>query len=148
MSELSDFVVNEARSWVGTPYVHQSSFRGAGTDCLGLLRGIWRARYGAEPEAVPAYSLDWSETRGEEELWRAALRHLVPKAMGEEAPGDVMLFRMRTGAVAKHLGITGRTDANASFIHAYSRFGVIESPFSLPWRRRVVARFEFPEENS
>jgi cell wall-associated NlpC family hydrolase len=42
----------------GTPYVHQASARGAGTDCLGLLRGEWREVLGREPEHVPAYSMD------------------------------------------------------------------------------------------
>ena len=98
-------VVEAARGWIGTPYVHQASVRGAGTDCLGLIRGVWREVYGAEPEAVPVYSRDWSEAGTEEALWAAALRHLVPKEGA--APGDVILFRMRDGAVAKHLGIQG-----------------------------------------
>ncbi|MFK7834895.1 MAG: NlpC/P60 family protein [Sulfitobacter sp.] len=138
-------IVETARGWIGTPYVHQSSTKGAGCDCLGLLRGIWREIRGAEPEAVPAYSMDWSEPQGDERLWAAAARHLRPKARGEEASGDVILFRMRDQAVAKHLGVQGRLGAQASFIHAYTGHGVVESPLSQPWRRRIVARFEFPK---
>jgi NlpC/P60 family putative phage cell wall peptidase len=138
-------LVTLARGWIATPYVHQASCKGAGCDCLGLLRGVWRERFGAEPEVVPAYSQDWSEPQGDERLWQAALRHLVPKTPDQAAAGDVLLFRMRAGAVAKHLGIQGHTGAEASFIHAYSGHGVIESPLSAPWRRRVVAVFEFPE---
>ena len=52
---------------------------------------------------------------------------------------------MRAGAVAKHLGVQAQTGAQASFIHAYSGHGVVESPLSTPWRRRIVARFTFPE---
>lgn len=132
-----------ARDWLGTPYQHQASVRGAGTDCLGLLRGIWRGLYGAEPEVIPAYTSDWSEPAREELLWAAAARHLG--AAGAEAPGQVLLFRMRDGAVAKHLGISARVGAEASFIHAYTGHGVVESPLSEPWRRRIVARFQFPE---
>ena len=139
-------IIQEARRWIGTPYVHQSSVFGAGADCLGLLRGVWRALYGEEPEKVPAYSLDWSEPQGEERLWAAALRHLNPKPLDIEASGDVLLFRMRSGSVAKHLGIATLVGAEPRFVHAYSRYGVVESPLSLPWRRRVVARFTFPEE--
>jgi NlpC/P60 family putative phage cell wall peptidase len=146
MTDQQDQIVVEARSWIGTPYVHQASAKGAGSDCLGLLRGVWRAVYGSEPEAVPAYTRDWSEPQGEERLWAAALRHLSPKDVEDEAPGDVLLFRMRAGAVAKHLGVAGRIGPAASFVHAYSNYGVIESPLSMPWRRRVVARFEFPKE--
>jgi NlpC/P60 family putative phage cell wall peptidase len=137
-------VVYAARGWIGTPYVHQAAVKGAGCDCLGLLRGVWREVFGAEPEAVPAYSMDWSEPQGDERLWRAAARHLQSKAVGEAAVGDVLLFRMRSGGVAKHLGVQARVGNTPSFIHAYSGHGVVESPLTAPWLRRVVARFEFP----
>lgn len=148
MSQRQDAIIEEARRWIGTPYVHQASAHGAGTDCLGLLRGVWRSLYGAEPEVVPPYTLDWSETQGEERLWDAATRHLTPSPLSSEALADVLLFRMRNGAVAKHLGIQSRTGAEARFIHAYSRHGVVESALSQPWRRRLVARFVFPKEIS
>lgn len=141
-------VVATARGWVGTPYVHQQSRRGAGCDCLGLLRGVWREVLGAEPEPVPAYSRDWSEPQGDERLWQAAARHLVSKEPMQAAAGDVLLFRMRDGSVAKHLGVQAETGARASFVHAYTGHGVIESPLSLPWRRRIVARFEFPKRGA
>ena len=143
---MNEDVVGAARAWIGTPYVHQQSVRGAGCDCLGLLRGVWRELLGREPEPVPAYSRDWSEPQGEERLWRAAERHLIAKDREDAAPGDVILFRMRDGSVAKHLGIQAEIDAGASFVHAYSLRGVVESSFSRPWRRRVVARFVFPKE--
>lgn len=138
-------VVAEARSWIGTPYVHQAATRLAGTDCLGLLRGVWRALYGQEPEVAPAYSADWSEAPRDERLWRAAERHLRGKVSTEIAAGDVLLFRMRDCGVAKHLGIATEVGTAPRFVHAYSGHGVIESPMSAPWRRRIVALFEFPE---
>ncbi len=140
-------IVAAARGWIGTPYVHQASVRGAGCDCLGLLRGVWREVIGQEPEAIPAYSMDWSEPQGEERLWQAGLRHLEHRSRDEARPGDVLLFRMRAGSVAKHVGVQARIGAEASFVHAYSGHGVIESALSAPWARRVVARFGFPVEN-
>lgn len=144
-AERGPELVRRARGWIGTPYRHQASVRGAGTDCLGLLRGLWREIFGAEPEAVPAYSVDWSEASGREDLLRAARQWLVEKPVSAMAPGDVVLFRMRDGAVAKHVGIVGRIGPDASFIHAYSGHGVVESAFSRPWLRRVCACFCFPE---
>lgn len=141
--------VEIAREWIGTPYVHQASVRAAGTDCLGLLRGIWRGIYGHEPEMVPPYTSDWAEPSREERLWAAARRHLVPLSevtgSSPEASGEVLLFRLREGAVAKHLGISAASGLGRTFIHAYTGHGVIESPLSLPWQRRIVARFAFPE---
>ncbi|MCB1362870.1 MAG: C40 family peptidase [Rhodobacteraceae bacterium] len=139
-------IVAAARSWIGTPYRHQAAGRGAGCDCLGLVRGVWRDLYGAEPEPVPAYSMDWSEPQREERLWAAARRHLAELPAGAVDAGDVILFRMRAGSVAKHLGIVSRGGAAPRFVHAYARHGVIESPLSAPWSRRIVARFGFPEE--
>ncbi len=146
MGTTGEHVAELARGWIGTPYRHQASVKGAGADCLGLLRGIWCEVYGAEPEAVPAYTPDWSEPQGEERLWAAALRHLL--VQHEAAVGDLLLFRMRAGGVAKHLGIAGRIGPTPTFIHAYTGHGVVESPLSDPWQRRIVARFAFPEEGS
>ena len=145
MSVLGERVVAEARRWIGTPYQHQASCIGAGADCLGLLRGVWRGLLGGEPEHVPPYSPDWAEPGGTEVLWQAACRHLCQKPIAEEAAGDVLLFRMRDGSIAKHLGIAGQLGPLASFIHAFNGHGVVENPLSTPWRRRIAARFEFPE---
>ena len=144
MGELHPLVA-AARGWIGTPYVHQAATRGAGCDCLGLIRGLWREVHGAEPEAVPPYTMDWSEAEGAARLWAAAARHMVPKLLFSAAPGDVPPFRMRPGAVAKHLGVQSEVGPSPRFIHAYSGHGVVESPLSAPWRRRIVARFAFPK---
>lgn len=143
---IGETAVSCARRWIGTPYVHQASTLGAGCDCLGLLRGVWREVLGDEPEHIPAYTFDWSEVDQEERLWVAARRHLIARPKANEQEGDVILLRMRSGSVAKHLGIQGRVGRRASFIHAYVGHGVVENSLTLPWRRRIVARFEFPKE--
>ncbi|ARE38449.1 NlpC/P60 family peptidase [Rhodovulum sp. P5] len=145
MTDIGKRALDEARRWIGTPYHHQGSKRGAGADCLGLLRGVWRALYGAEPQSIPVYTPDWSEPQRDEVLLRAAQLHLVPKKTSAAAEGDVILFRMRDGGIAKHLGVQGRLGSGHSFVHAYSGHGVVESPLTAPWARRIVARFAFPE---
>lgn len=98
-----------AGSWIGTPYRHQGAVKGVGCDCLGLVRGIWRELYGAEPEVVPAYAADWAERAGEERLMAAAGRHFVDVLSFEESlPGDLVLFRFRPHLAAKHAGILAR----------------------------------------
>lgn len=143
---MSQLIVDAAREWIGTPYVHQASVKGAGTDCLGLVRGIWRQFFGPEPEAMPAYTADWGEWCGDELLMVGAGR-LLRLADSEEELGDVLIFRMRSGAIAKHMGIQARTGAEPSFVHAYDRHGVVESPLSGPWRSRIVGRYRFPPLN-
>ena len=134
-------IVPIARRWIGTPYHHQASLCGVGTDCIGLVRGIFRELYGGEAEAVPAYSRDWSETTGEETLIAAARRHLIQVA-DTAAPGDVLIFRYRGRAVAKHAAILATP---ATMIHAIEGAPVSEVAYSPWWRRHLAAAFRFPE---
>lgn len=137
-------IITAARGWIGTPYRHQASLQGVGCDCLGLIRGIWRDCIGPEPEAVPAYSADWSEPQGQEWLWQALLRHFHAPTTDPQ-PGDLLLLRMRAGSVAKHLGILSHNGTGQTLIHAYSGHGVVESALGPAWQRRIAARFAFPE---
>lgn len=140
-----DEVVRHARAWLGTPYRHQASCRGAGTDCLGLLRGLWREMLGDEPEAVPAYTPDWLEAGGAEDLLAAAGRNLEPVDRAAAIPGDVLVLRMSEGGLAKHVGILARAPLGFdTLIHAYSRHGVVESPLTPAWARRIAGVFRFP----
>ena len=56
--------------WIGTPYRHQASLKGVGCDCLGLVRGVWRAVIGDEPERAPPYRATGPRPTGEETLAR------------------------------------------------------------------------------
>ncbi|QEE35881.1 peptidase [Octadecabacter sp. SW4] len=139
---MSDAIVKAARSWIGTPYHHQAATRGAGCDCLGLIRGVWAEVIGALPETVPPYVPDWDEPQGREVLLAACRRLLVAKP--DAGLGDVIVFRMRAGSVAKHLGIQSQLGSNAAFIHSFQGHGVVESGLTAPWQRRIAARFAFP----
>ena len=57
-------------------------------------------------------------------------------------PGALLLFRMRTSAVAKHCGIVTTPDR---FIHAYERSGVVEVALDAGWRWRIAFAFLFPD---
>lgn len=135
-------VIAAARGWLGTPYHDQASVRGAGADCLGLARGVWREVVGPEPGRVPPYSRDWGETGSVEVLAEAALGWMIPLAVKDLRPGALMLFRMRDGAVAKHCGILAEVN---SFIHSYDRLGVTEEAFSPAWQRRLAFAFLYPQ---
>lgn len=138
-----DRIVAEARLWIGTPYLHGAARRGAGCDCLGLVRGVWMALAGTEPEPVPAYPRH--EARGGEVLRDAARRHLREIAPAETGPGDLLLFRLRDGMAARHLGLLSGPPEAPRFIHAYEGHGVVESPLTPPWRRRIAAGFALRE---
>lgn len=133
-------VLAEARAWIGTPYRHQMSARGAGCDCLGLVRGIWRAVIGPEPETPPSYAPDWAERGGAETLLAAARRRLI-EVEAPPRPGDVVLFRFAPGCPAKHCAVMCAPDR---MIHAWHGRAVCETAMGPWWRRRVAGVFAFP----
>ena len=135
-------IIAEARAFIGTPYRHQASLKGVGCDCLGLVRGVWRALYGSEPEATPAYAPDWAEAGGVESLAGAAMRHLMLRDDPQNfAPGDVLLFRYRVHYPAKHAAIATGPDL---MVHAHDGAAVAEVAIAPWWRRRLAYAFAFP----
>lgn len=135
-------IVKAAQAWIGTPYRHQHSTRGAGCDCLGLIRGVYRDVIGPEPERTPPYTPSWGEGDRDEVLLRASRRHLIEIPTDTIEPGDMVLFRMLQNMPAKHCGIYGHDD---TLIHAHQGIGYVKQHhMSSYWKRRMVAAFRFP----
>jgi NlpC/P60 family putative phage cell wall peptidase len=133
----------EARRWIGTPYHHQASRLGAGCDCLGLVRGVWRSLYGDEPERFPPYAECLS--RQNNGLTSGFQRWLIEIPLEDAVAGDVLVFAWRCGEPARHCGVIS---GSTHFIHAYWRRAVAESALTSWWNRRRIAAFSFPERDS
>jgi len=149
-ADLRERALSEARSWIGTPYRAQASCKGAGADCLGLVRGVWRVVCGAEPEPPPPYTPDWAERaragcKGADPLLDAARRHLQPLPKGVGEAGDVVLFRYAPDRPAKHCGILCAPLAGPQprMIHALQDRCVCQSALTPWWRRRIAGVFRF-----
>lgn len=134
-------IVAEARRWIGTPYRHQASCLGAGSDCLGVVRGVWRALVGPEPQTLPPYARSWAEDGAGELMLDAARQWLAPASGDAVAPADVLLFRAARGTIAKHCGVA---TGERTMVHAYDGHAVAETPIPDVWMRRLVGRFRFP----
>jgi NlpC/P60 family putative phage cell wall peptidase len=134
-------IVRAARGWVGTPYQHQASLRGVGCDCLGLVRGLWRELIGPEPEPMRPYSPDWAEAGADETLIALGERHFVEVDAHDWRAGDVLVFRFRDYALAKHVGVATE---GGRMVHAHDGARVAEVAIGFAWRRRIVRAFAFP----
>ncbi len=141
MSDTTERIIAAARGWLGTPYRHQASLKGVGCDCLGLVRGVWRDVYGAEPEIPPPYTADWAEASAAETMAEAARRHCTEYPCTDVRPGDLLLFRWRTHLPAKHAGIA---TPGGKMIHAQDGIAVTEIDLSPWWLRRLAFVFRFP----
>ncbi len=134
-------IITEGLSWVGTPYLHQASAKGAGCDCLGLIRGIWREIYGTEPAIPPAYTPDWAEKSKIETLKIAADKYLKPIALQDIRPADILVFRMQSGVPAKHMALVLGDD---QILHAYWGRAVTKSFLAPFWKARRAYAYSFP----
>ena len=144
-----DKALAEARLWLSTSYRHGASSRdlndeGYGADFFGLLRGIWRAVYGAELESFD-YKPDWAAP-GEEGLLGVLDRNMIRIPVARAQPGDVIVFRMAPEAPARHLAILSAVDGpEPRMIHAYWGRAVVESWVGPWWKAREAAAFTWPE---
>jgi NlpC/P60 family putative phage cell wall peptidase len=139
-------IVAETRDWIGTPYQHQASLKGVGCDCLGLVRGVWRAVIGEEPERAPPYAPGWAEAASGEPLADAVARHLIAIERDTFRAGDVLLFRWRANLPAKHAAIVTSCGENRPdlMVHAHDGAAVAEVTIAPWWRRRLAYAFRFP----
>ncbi|WP_319410599.1 peptidase P60 [uncultured Cohaesibacter sp.] len=139
-SVSSEMIISEALGWIGTPYKHQACCKGVGCDCLGLIRGVYRA-FWPEPEQPPSYNPDWADANGQENLVDAAMRHLLPVDLNDRKPANILLFRYKRSFPAKHAGIL---IDDARFLHAQAG-GTVSLVFLSPWWLRHLSHvFAFP----
>jgi NlpC/P60 family putative phage cell wall peptidase len=111
-------VVQEARSWLGTPYHHQGRVKGAGVDCAMLLIEVFRT-CGLIPDIDPKpYPPDWHLHRDEERYLGWVKRYARPVDVPQ--PGDIALFQF--GRCVSHGAIV---DEWPAVVHSYLRDGCI-----------------------
>ncbi len=92
-------IVAEARSWLGTPWVHQHRTKGVAVDCAGLVIGVARA-LGVVPETfdVQGYGRQPDGT-----LLDVCDAHLQRVQRADLAPGDVIVVAVERDP--QHMGI-------------------------------------------
>ena len=126
-------VIAEARSWIGTPYLHQGRVKGGGIDCAMLLLEVFE-RVGLVPHLTlietvsdPAtqiahYPPDWMLHR-DEERYLQIVERFARRLPAGSAPddGDIALYRW--GRTISHGAIVDRWPR---IIHAYSRSNQVE----------------------
>ena len=113
-------VLAHARAWIGTPFVPRGDLRGAGADCIGLVRGLWWELAGQSVPA-PAWRGDWAAVP-EEQILSGLARHVVPVPLSEARPGHIVTYRVGRKRAA-HVAILTEDGA----IHAWEIGGVKET---------------------
>ncbi len=138
----SDQILAAARSWIGTPFVHQGRLKGVGVDCVGLLVGVGRELGMVAPDFdVEPYP---RIPDGVTLLGRAGL-HLTPAEPGAPLqPGDIVVVRFRK--YPQHFGIVGEhVHGGLSIVHADALSDrCVETRLMFSPTMLHVATFKFP----
>jgi cell wall-associated NlpC family hydrolase len=123
-------VVQEARSWLGTPYHHHGRVKGVGVDCAQLLCAVFEACGLIAHVDTGFYPVDWHLHRGEEMFSNSLMPFGIQQPdAAPRAPGDVFVFRY--GRTFSHgaILVDFDTEGRGLLIHSYLGRGVVLSGF-------------------
>jgi cell wall-associated NlpC family hydrolase len=88
---LRQAIIAEAETWLGTRFHHMEALKGAGTDCLGLIYGVYRAVGLVDEIKIPFYRADQMLHR-DDESYLAGLMQYGGREVEHPEPGDVAMF--------------------------------------------------------
>ena len=138
-------IVDEARSWIGTPYVHQASLKLIGVDCIGLIRGVARCCGLEDPFACgKAREFEgYSQYPNPTLLTLACEEFMIRLKQSEATLADVLVFNFVDRGISQpqHFGIISKTDPNY-IIHSLAGHKVVEHHLSQLWQSRVVSAYQ------
>lgn len=134
-------IVTAARTWIGTPYMHQARHKGVGVDCIGLVIGVAR-----ELQMVPAgFDVNgYSRVPDRVSLMRHAHLHMTLVSIDTMQEGDVVVVSFDRDP--QHFGILATYRPGVlSIIHAASHHGkVVEHRLMFSRSMSFVAAFKLP----
>jgi len=133
---VRDKIVAEARTWVGTPFLHQGRVKGRGVDCVGLVIGVARELGLAEYKEI-AYG-----RQPDTNVMRGQLEHYLEKIhLSEVKAGDIYWMRF---TYPMHTAIASDIDGDRGIIHSYSQIGkCIEHRLDSVWESRIAACYRY-----
>lgn len=130
-----DEIVQAARSYIDTPFLHQGRSR-LGIDCAGLLTCV---AYDLKMKDVRVS--DYGRLPDPERAREIIESHMDPVKFADLLPGDVLSFAIVQDV--QHYGLVVSMDP-IRFVHAYQTVGkVIEQSLFGPWLRRLRRCYRF-----
>ena len=88
-------IVEETKTWIGTPYRGWSCLKGAGTDCGQLLYGVFHGLgFIPEMELPKDYSLQVAQHQASTEYLSVVDRFFRQIEEAEVQPGDLVVYKL------------------------------------------------------
>lgn len=116
-------LIEEAFTWMGTPYEYAGLSKGKGVDCSGMVMKVYEDVAGRKLPRNSARQAEWCETIEAKDI----------------EIGDLVFFA--TGKDPDRVSHVGMIVDDESFIHASSSKGVVVSKLSNPYYLRTFIKF-------
>jgi NlpC/P60 family putative phage cell wall peptidase len=143
---IGDAIIQEARSWIDTPFHHQAAVKGVGCDCAGLVRGVGEACgvLHIPPERWAAGYANYSRIPNPARMERVLRTFLLPVDLADVRIGDVLWLQWRRN-LPMHLGLLCARKSRAMLLHALSDYRrVVEHGLTAEWRARIASAWRYP----
>lgn len=120
---MEKHIVEEALTWMGTPYKYAAADKGKGTDCSGMVLRVYEDAAGIK---LPRNSKKQAE--------------FCKKLKEKEVKGGDLVF-FATGKDANVISHVGIMIDDVKFVHASSKKGVIVSDVTTPYYQRTFMMY-------
>lgn len=143
-----DLIVQEAQSWIGTPFQHQGRTKGphGGVDCVGLIIGVAK-NVGYHPQDTPKNYATQPNTPMlvgvcDRLLTKPANRQGLDKAL----PGDILMFATNQAGQGTHLAWAVMLSGRLAMLHVMSTQGatVCMHRIAPPWSSKYLTTLTLP----
>jgi len=137
-------IVEEARTWMGVPYIHQGYSKTQGCDCIGFVRAVGEEAGALDPSNTKRVAARYSgySRQTDPKRMRDALEEFlvsIPKDMA--TTGDILWIKIAKNP--RHLGIITEPGI---VIHSDLLIGrVIEHGIASSRVSTVIAAFKYPD---
>lgn len=144
---ISNRIVNQARTWLGTPFHHQARLKGKGCDCLGLVVGVVDELGLKDANGVKLAAYDevtYSRQPDGAYLTEKLTELLAEIPIAEARAGDLALFRVRENP--QHLAILSDYEGALGMIHCFAPARkVVEHRLDDDWKLRLLKAFRWQQ---
>lgn len=123
ITDRQHHIIEEAYTWLGTPYRYAGVDKGDGVDCSGMVMKVYETVTG---EKIPRNSAKQAE--------------FCSRLDADDVDaGDLIFFA--TGSDPEKVSHVGIIIDNENFIHASSSKGVVVSKYTTPYYQRTFMMF-------
>ena len=140
-----DEIVNQARTWIGTPFHHQARLKKVGCDCLGLVVGVVDELGLKDKNGVPLAAYDeitYSKEPDGAYFTQKLIELLDEVSLADMRAGDMALFKVRENP--QHVAILTDYEGELGMIHCFAPARrVVEHRLDDDWRSRLLKVFRW-----